>query len=113
MLGVTLFGIFLTPVFFYVICGLSETRLFMAVAMQWIGSILLGSLLGAGIGFSLSRIGLVDPTWALAAGAGLGILGAMILQTVHRRVVGGAPPGDNQPPPVSETNVPDDNPRVP
>ncbi len=63
MLGVTLFGIFLTPVFFYVICGLSETRLFMAVAMQWISAVLLGALLGAGVGFSLSRIGLVDPTW--------------------------------------------------
>ena len=46
MLGVTLFGIFLTPVFFYVICGLSETRLFMAVATQWIGSTLLGALWG-------------------------------------------------------------------
>ena len=45
MLGVTLFGIFLTPVFFYVIYGLGETRLFMAVAMQWIGSVLLGALL--------------------------------------------------------------------
>ena len=31
MLGVTLFGIFLTPVFFYVIQGLGETRLFTAV----------------------------------------------------------------------------------
>ena len=28
MLGVTLFGIFLTPVFFYVIQGLGETRFF-------------------------------------------------------------------------------------
>ena len=32
MLGVTLFGIFLTPVFFYVIQGLSETRLFAAAS---------------------------------------------------------------------------------
>ena len=110
MLGVTLFGIFLTPVFFYVICGLSETRLFMAVAMQWISAVLLGALLGAGVGFSLSRIGLVDPTWALATGAGLGILAAMVLQTVHRRVVGAAPPGEHQPS-VSEPNVPDDHPR--
>ena len=38
MFGVTLFGIFLTPVFFYVIQGLSETQLFAAVATQWIGS---------------------------------------------------------------------------
>ena len=32
MLGVTLFGIFLTPVFFYVIQGLGETRLFASAA---------------------------------------------------------------------------------
>ena len=71
--------------------------------------VVIGALLGAGIGFSLSRIGLVEPTWALVAGAGLGILAAMVLQTVHRRVAHGAPPGESQPPPVSETNVPDDH----
>ena len=38
MLGVTLFGIFLTPVFFYVIQRLSETRLFTAEATRWVGS---------------------------------------------------------------------------
>ena len=100
MLGVTLFGIFLTPVFFYVICGLSETRLFRAVAMQWIGSVLLGGLLGAAGGFSLSRLGLVAPAWAIVTGAGLGILVGIVLQTVHRRVVGGAPPTEKRPPPV-------------
>ena len=82
MLGVTLFGIFLTPVFFYVIDGLSETRLFMAVATQWIGSVLMGALLGAGIGFSLSRLGLVDPTWAVPAGGCAGVLAALLFQTI-------------------------------
>ena len=38
MLGVTLFGIFLTPVFFYVIQGLGETRLFSAATARWVGS---------------------------------------------------------------------------
>ena len=49
MFGVTLFGIFLTPVFFYVIQGLSETRLFTAVA-DAAGSARrsLGGLAGAG-----------------------------------------------------------------
>ena len=83
MLGVTLFGIFLTPVFFYVIYGLSETRLFMAVATQWIGSIMLGALVGLGVGFSLSRIGLVDQTWALIVGGCVGVIAALLLQTVH------------------------------
>jgi len=86
MLGVTLFGIFLTPVFFYVICGLSETRLFMSIATQWIGSAFLGTLMGLGIGFSLSQIGLVDPTWGLILGGCVGVVAALLLQTIHWHV---------------------------
>jgi multidrug efflux pump len=37
MIGVTLFGIFLTPVFFYVIQGLGESRLFTTPGMQRFG----------------------------------------------------------------------------
>jgi multidrug efflux pump len=40
MLGVTLFGIFLTPVFFYVIAGFAETPLFAASRMRLVGRIL-------------------------------------------------------------------------
>jgi multidrug efflux pump len=39
MLGVTLFGIFLTPVFFFVLDGLGESRLFRSRFMQRVGSI--------------------------------------------------------------------------
>ncbi|MHB1037862.1 MAG: efflux RND transporter permease subunit [Pirellulales bacterium] len=83
MLGVTLFGIFLTPAFFYVIQGVSETRLFMAVATQWIGSVVLGALLGVGVGFALSRIGLVGSTSGLVVGGSVGIVAALLVQTVH------------------------------
>ncbi|MGH7223223.1 MAG: efflux RND transporter permease subunit, partial [Gemmataceae bacterium] len=41
MLGVTLFGIFLTPVFFYVIEGLAETPLFAAARTRRIGKVIL------------------------------------------------------------------------
>ncbi len=41
MLGVTLFGIFLTPIFFYTIDSLGETRLFASRAMRWTGRLLL------------------------------------------------------------------------
>jgi multidrug efflux pump len=41
MLGVTLFGIFLTPIFFYTIDSLSESRLFASRAMGWTGRLLL------------------------------------------------------------------------
>jgi multidrug efflux pump len=40
MLGVTLFGIFLTPVFFYVIEGLVETRLFASKRARQVGRLL-------------------------------------------------------------------------
>jgi multidrug efflux pump len=39
MLGVTLFGLALTPVFFYTIDWLGESRLFASRAMRWIGAI--------------------------------------------------------------------------
>ncbi|HEY7309983.1 MAG TPA: efflux RND transporter permease subunit [Gemmataceae bacterium] len=41
MLGVTLFGIFLTPVFFYVIEGIAEAPLFVAARTRLIGKVVL------------------------------------------------------------------------
>src|SRR5208283_1887027 len=58
MIGVTFFGIFLTPVFFYVIQGLSELRFFTTLMGQAIASLLFGGLSGAAIGFLLARIGI-------------------------------------------------------
>jgi hypothetical protein len=46
MLGVTVFGIFLTPVFFYVIEGFVETPLFASARMHMVGKI---ALFAAGI----------------------------------------------------------------
>jgi multidrug efflux pump len=40
MLGVTLFGIFLTPVFFYVIEGFAESPLFATARMRLVGKVL-------------------------------------------------------------------------
>ncbi len=47
MLGVTLFGVFLTPVFFYVIEWLGESRLLAGEAVKRVGSVLWGGLAGA------------------------------------------------------------------
>ncbi len=44
MIGVTLFGIFLTPVFFYVIDWLGQTRLFHSRSLQLFSDVALGSL---------------------------------------------------------------------
>ena len=89
MIGVTLFGIFLTPVFFYVIQGLSEMRFFAARH----GPVdrlrrCFGGLSGAAIGFLLSRLGgcrmaigrLVDR----GRRRGLGILVGLAVFGIHR-----------------------------
>jgi len=44
MLGVTLFGIFLTPVFFFVIDWLGDARVFKSPLVRWINTIVLGTL---------------------------------------------------------------------
>ena len=44
MLGVTFFGIFLTPVFFYLVESLGETRLFRAALMRKLSEFLMGAL---------------------------------------------------------------------
>jgi multidrug efflux pump len=100
MMGVTLFGIFLTPVFFSVIQGLSETRLFMSAAMRWIGSALLGGLAGVAIGFLLARLGVTHRAWGLGIGGATGLLGALAVLGIHKTVVKKlAAPGENGEPP--------------
>jgi multidrug efflux pump len=86
MVGVTLFGIFLTPVFFSVILGLSETRLFMTAAIRWVGSTLLGGLSGVGMGFLLARLGVVRWSWALGVGGCAGVLAGLAVLGVHETV---------------------------
>ena len=86
MIGVTVFGVFLTPVFFYVIQGISEMRVFTSIATQWIGSILMGGLLGAACGYFLGHLGAAQTQWAMAVGAAAGILAALVLPALHRRI---------------------------
>jgi multidrug efflux pump len=86
MLGVTLFGIFLTPVFFNVIQWVADTRLFASAVTRWGGSALLGVLLGAAIGFSLARLGLADEPWASLIGAAAGAVTALLVPVFWRRI---------------------------
>jgi multidrug efflux pump len=86
MLGVTLFGIFLTPVFFNVIQGVGDTRLFRTTAMRWGGSAALGAGLGAAMGFALARVGVGREPWASVSGAAAGAVLALLVPVVWRRV---------------------------
>jgi multidrug efflux pump len=57
MLGVTLFGILLTPVFSYVIQGVGEMRWFAVSVGSVILSVSVGGLLGMAIGYLLAQLG--------------------------------------------------------
>ncbi len=78
MLGVTLFGIFLTPVFFYVIRELGTARLFQAIAATgWLGSTVLGGILGLACGYLLATLGIVPLPWALFVGTCAGVVAVL------------------------------------
>ena len=82
MLGVTLFGVFFTPVFFLVIEGLGETRFFSNRRVRQYGSALFGAAAGLVAGlllYMVSRIRLLD---ALLLGVVLGVM------STHARYVG-------------------------
>ena len=66
MLGVTLFGIFLTPVFFYVIQGLGEARLFLSDRTKAVVSYVSAGGLGAATGYLLARLGVGRLPWTPA-----------------------------------------------
>jgi multidrug efflux pump len=86
MLGVTLFGIFLTPAFFYVIQGVGEARLFAGGTMQWVGSALFGGMLGGATGYLLARLGAFPAIWAPSIGAAVGVLAVLAVRGVHKRM---------------------------
>ncbi|HEX5268949.1 MAG TPA: efflux RND transporter permease subunit [Gemmataceae bacterium] len=86
MLGVTLFGIFLTPVFFNAIGWLGELRLFRGGLSRWGGSALLGAQLGGAVGFSLGQLGVGSDVWGTVAGAAVGAALALVVPVVWRKV---------------------------
>jgi multidrug efflux pump len=97
MLGVTIFGIFLTPVFFYAIGWLSETELFARPAVRWVLSLPFGLSLGLALGLLLVHRGLAW-YWAVPLGLGLGgLAGAMATRLLLRRkLVRALPPGKGE-----------------
>src|SRR5882724_5322804 len=91
MLGVTLFGIFLTPAFFYIVQGLSELPLFASGTTRRVGSCLVVALAGFAVGFLLARIAHLRPLWQLSIGAALAIVGNLLVLVVGRLMRGRAP----------------------
>jgi hypothetical protein len=87
--GVTIFGIFLTPVFFSVIMNLSETSLFESAAVRWIGSTVVAGTAGSGIAFlfaRLARAGTLRVYWAIGLGGTVGVVAALLALGVRERM---------------------------
>jgi multidrug efflux pump len=98
MVGVTLFGIFLTPVFYSVIQGLSGAELLEGTTVRWAASTAASGVLGLGIGFLLARLGIVGLNWGLGIGGAAGLLAPLAVLTAHtalgRNSERGDDPGD-------------------
>ena len=86
MFGVTSFGIFLTPVFFYVIIGLGESRLFASAASRRIFSCCVGGAAGLAVGFLLGKLGVVVLPWSAIVGATAGVLVMLAILEIQRRI---------------------------
>ncbi len=85
MIGVTMFGVFLTPVFFFVIQGFGESRWFSSLRVRKTASWLLGGVLGLAVGFFLGKLGLVPQVWGPLVGAAAGVLLVLGVLDAHRR----------------------------
>ena len=85
MLGVTIFGVLLTPTFYYLIQRVSGTRLFTNPKVQVIGSTMLGFTAGMVVGVLLWLSESFPFWWAMLIGIVLGMLVAAVVLGVHRR----------------------------
>ena len=87
MLGVTVFGVMLTPVFYYLIQRLAKSRLFANPIVRRTVGLLLGPVAGMTFGAFLWLTGEMGFWWSMAVGLGFGLLAAGIVQGLHRRGV--------------------------
>jgi multidrug efflux pump len=86
MLGVTLFGIFLTPVFFYVIQGLGESRLLASERGKAAISYVFAGSLGAAAGYLLALLNITIMPWSPIVGAVAGLLMIWTVRELGRQI---------------------------
>jgi multidrug efflux pump len=91
MLGVTLFGVFLTPVFFYVLRALDESPLLAGAIVRRTLVVLMGTLLGLEAGYLLGHLGFVRPAFAMPLGAGAGVAIVLLALAVRYAVTARRP----------------------
>lgn len=81
MIGVTIFGVFLTPVFFYVIERLGQAPLLQSIVVQRIGSALFGGVAGLAAGYFAHAAGFPSLRWSLVVGFLLGIATSAVVSS--------------------------------
>jgi multidrug efflux pump len=86
MIGVTLFGIFLTPVFFYVIQGFGDKPVFLNLRVRRAISGAVGGGLGLICGYLMAQLGIVPMPWAPLVGAAAGALTVLTVVGVQERI---------------------------
>jgi multidrug efflux pump len=96
MLGVTVFGVFLTPVFFDLIQRGVDAKFFASALSRYAGEILIGGLTGTTIGFLLARLGVGRLPWAAVIGGAAGVVIAVPVPVVVNWVRWWRPNGGNR-----------------
>ena len=91
MLGVTAFGIFLTPVFFDLIQKGVDSEMFANGLKRAAGHALIGGLLGATIGYLLAKLGIGTVLRTTGIATGIGILLAVIVPIIRGSIANGRP----------------------
>lgn len=98
MLGVSIFGVFFTPVFYYVIRWCSSTRLLSNVVVQGVGTLVLGPVVGGTFGLLLGRTQSISFWWAMLSGVAAGLLTSGVVlgrRRIRRRMNPDAPETEN------------------
>ncbi len=86
MLGVTVFGIFLTPVFFYVIQGLGESALLVSPRGKAAVSYAIAGSTGASVGYLLALLKIAILPWGPIVGAAAGLLVMWTIRELNRQI---------------------------
>ncbi|HEV3384141.1 MAG TPA: efflux RND transporter permease subunit [Gemmata sp.] len=79
MLGVTLFGIFLTPIFFVLIQKAVDSQFFAKSVTRWGGSVLIGEILGSGSCYLLTRVLHYETLIPTIVGGLIGAVSALLI----------------------------------
>jgi multidrug efflux pump len=102
MIGVTAFGIFLTPVFFDLTTRAVDSKWLAAGVTRWGGAALVGGLSGATVGLLVARLWDADAVSTAALGGGVGAALAVALPLARQLVVARLPGAVKQNGPTNE-----------